>query len=181
MTSMPKVTDCLGAAELNYARFLEELDSFNSCNPSVRHQYQFEKKIFLIQQFQSMRNHVDKCFQTITDKRLRDTEKHLYENYFKCILRSPTPKFNMNHIYAEQQRIIDKINTFEIMRTTYTTECNQTELNVLECWEVIQDNLKHFSKHFYVLGFEEIDMDVKTLRAFSQHMRFYPEVLDQAI
>ena len=144
--------------------YYEQVEASNSCDPSVRRKYQFEKKKYYIQQFESMRNYVDKRCQTISDKRLKDTEKHLYENYFKCILRLPTPKLNMKNIYAAQQNIIDKINSYEKKHQTLNTEPD----NFL-CWDIIRDELKYFSKHFYALGFDDIDMDVKTLRAFSEH------------
>ncbi len=55
------------------------------------------------------------------------------------------------------------------------------EQHLLKFCQGIHDRLLYFSKNFYTFGFAEIDMDIKSLRAFSQHIRFYPEVLDELI
>jgi hypothetical protein len=60
-----------------------------------------------------MRHNVDIIFQKISEKRLNKKERYLYENYFKCILRMPTPTFDMKKVYSEQQNIIDQINTYK--------------------------------------------------------------------
>jgi hypothetical protein len=70
----------------------------------------------------------------------------------------------MKNIYAAQHNIIDKINSYEKKHQTLDTEPDN-----LVYWDFIRDELKYISKHFYALGFDDIDMDVKTLRAFSDH------------
>jgi hypothetical protein len=176
MTSLRKVTESNETMELSHVNFLEESKTFNSCDTVQRRKYLFEKKIFLINHFHSMRHNVDKNCQKILEKRLNKKEKYLYENYFKYIQRMPTPTFDMKKVYSEQQNIIDQINSYEKKYETL----DQAQ-HLLNFCEEIHDRLLYFSKNFYTFGFAQIDMDIKSLRAFSVHMRFYPEELDELI
>jgi hypothetical protein len=81
----------------------------------------------------------------------------------------------MKKIYAYQQCMIDQINSCQKIHATYNKEPYLLEF----CLE-IEERLKYFSKYFYAIAFNDLDMDVKRLRAFSAHMRFYPEMLDEA-
>lgn len=178
MTSQLKADESNGAMlELCREKNLDiELEANYSRDPEKQQNFLFGKKIFLIKKFDSMRNNVDRRCQSISDKRLKDTEKYLYENYFKCILRLPVPIFDMKKIYAYQQCMIDQINFREKIHAT-----KSMELCLLEFCLEIEEKLKYFSKYFYAIGFNDLDMDVKRLRAFSEHMRFYQEVLDEAL
>jgi hypothetical protein len=176
MARSRKVTESNEAMELCYVEFLEASKAINSCDPDQHCKYLFEKKKLLINHFDSMRYYVDISCQKISDKRLKKTEKYLYENYFKLIIRLPTPIFDMKKIYSEHQSIIDEINSFEKKYSTL-----DPERHLLEFCKEIHARLLIFSKNFYTFGFENTDMDIKSLRAFSEHMRFYPEVLNEAI
>jgi hypothetical protein len=178
MTSPLKVAESHGAMlELCREKHLDkELEANYSCDPEKRQKFLFSKKIFLIKKFDSMRNNVDRRCQSISDKRLKDTHRYLYKNYFKCILRLPVPMFDMKKIYAYQQCMIDQINSCQKIHAT-----SNKEPYLLEFCLEIEERLKYFSKYFYAIGFNDLDMDVKRLRAFSAHMRFYPEMLDEAL
>ncbi len=151
----------------------EFLPSIESNEAASRLEYLFNKKIFLIEYFDSMRNYVDQRCQSIADDRLKESQKFIYENYFRYILQSPTPKIDMKKVFHEQQTIIDKINTFE--RNLASLDPVK-EPKLIEFGEIIHNCLFNFSKYFYSFIFDEIDMNVKSLLTFSEHMRFYPEV-----